>query len=128
MLPLTRSTTHYFLKHLKNSMALQWKLFHGSHPFPSGRFVFVTVIMYQSFTHLVKSVNNMVIALLLMPRTVWNALPDEILSERNQNLPLHQGIPTLVLISPGISVWLDIFCPWIWNWLTVLVLLSLESP
>ena len=54
--------------------------------------------------------------------TVWNALPDEICASRlsslfqkaAQNLPVHQGIPTLVLLAPWRSLWcLALFCPWI---------------
>ena len=50
-------------------------------------------------------------------QTVWNALPGDscipllsLLQKVPQNLPVHQGISTLVFLTPG--AW-AIFCSWI---------------
>ena len=47
--------------------------------------------------------------------TVWNALPlPSLFQKAAKNLPVHQGIPTLDLLTPNVlcGAW-PFFCPWI---------------
>ena len=74
---------------------------------------FLVIPKFQPSVH--KSVKQFGHSFAFDAPTVWNALPDScvplscLLQKTAQNLPLHQGIPSLVLLTLVFSVMLNFF-------------------
>ena len=81
----------------------------------------VISLSFPSFNPQSINLSNSLVIVAFDAPTVWNALPDEthvsplpsLLQKVLQNLPVHQGLSTLVVFIPGIlcGAW-RLFCPW----------------
>ena len=96
--------------------------------------VVIISLSFQSSTVLFVNLSNSLVIVLLLMHPLFGMflwmrfvrLPPQPLSESSLNLPVHQGIPTLVLIIPWRSLWcLTSFCSWI---LESLIVFGSVSP
>ena len=96
---------------------------------------FLVIPKFQPSVH--KSVKQFGHSFVFDAPTLWNALSEDIqasplcrhLQKMPQNLPLHQSISSLGLLTPGILRGArTLLCPWSLRLLTVFVLLCFRAP